>query len=145
MTAVTTSTELGWQLSLAPAVRMTLHGFQAEFGGLPATVWRVPGTVTLLASGPLRLTVAAPWSAVAAAGPGPDGIIEMVLMERPGEHERVPAAAAAAGYGPVWAGRFARSFRKESLRRFRRTNSRRVSSRQFRLRLALAPAWWRPR
>jgi len=105
VTAVTTSTELGWQLSLAPAVRMTLHGFQAEFGGLPATVWRVPGTVTLLASGPLRLTVAAPWSAVAAAGPGPDGIIEMVLMERPGEHERVPAAAAAAGYGPVWAGR----------------------------------------
>jgi hypothetical protein len=96
--------ELDWQLGLAPAIRMALHGYQAEFGGLPATVWRVPGTVTLLASGPLRLTVAAPWSAVAAAGRTEDGVIELVLMERPGEHERVPAAAAAAGHGPAWAG-----------------------------------------
>ena len=98
------TTELDWALSLAPAIRMALHGYGAEFGGLPATVWRVPGTVTLLASGPLRLTVAAPWSAVAVAGPSEDGVIELVLMERPGEHERVPAAAAAAGCGPAWAG-----------------------------------------
>jgi galactokinase len=98
------TSELDWQLGLAPAVRMALHGYQAEFGGLPGSVWRVPGTVTLLASGPLRLTVAAPWSAVAAAGRTEDGVIELVLMERPGEHERVPAAAAAAGHGPAWAG-----------------------------------------
>jgi hypothetical protein len=102
---MTTTTDPDWQLSLAPTVRMALQGYQAEFGGLPATLWRVPGTVTLLASGPLRLTVATPWSAVAAAGPGQAGIIEMVLMERSGEHERVPAGAAAAGYGPAWAGR----------------------------------------
>jgi galactokinase len=64
----------------------------------------VPGTVTLLASGPQRLTVAAAWSAVAAAGPGENGFVELALMERPGERDRMSAAAAAAGFGPAWAG-----------------------------------------
>jgi galactokinase len=90
--------ELDWQVGLAPEIRMALHGFQAEFGRPPATLWRVPGTVTLLANGQMRLTVATPWAAVAAAGPGEDGVVEVARMERPGERERLPAAAAA-GYG----------------------------------------------
>jgi galactokinase len=95
----------GWQLGLAPEVRMALYGYQAEYGSPPATVWRVPGTVTLLAGGSLRLTVATPWAAVAAAGPPPDGdgLIELARMERPGERERVAVATAADGHGPAWA------------------------------------------
>jgi hypothetical protein len=89
--------ELDWQVGLAPEIRMALYGYQAEFGGPPATLWRVPGTVTLLASGPLRLTVATPWGAVAAAGPGADGGLELARMERPGERERVPAAGPGSG------------------------------------------------
>ncbi len=89
--------ELDWQVGLAPEIRMALHGYRAEFGCPPATLWRVPGTVTLLANGQMRLTVATPWAAVAAAGPGEDGVLEVARMERPGERERRPAAAA--GYG----------------------------------------------
>jgi galactokinase len=89
--------ELDWQLGLAPEIRLALHGYQAEFGRPPATLWRVPGTVTLLANGVMRLTVATPWAAVAAAGPGEDGVLELARMERPGEREHLPAAAA--GYG----------------------------------------------
>lgn len=95
--------ELDWQLGLAPDIRMALYGFGAEFGGEPATLWRVPGTVTLLACGPLRLTVATPWGAIGAARRGEDGLLELARMEQPGQRERVRAADAAAGSGPDWA------------------------------------------
>jgi galactokinase len=67
-------------------------------------LWQVPGTVTLLADGPLRLTVAAPWGAIAAARARHDDIIELARMEQPGEKARLTVADAAAGAGPAWAG-----------------------------------------
>jgi hypothetical protein len=96
--------DTAWQIGLAPELRMAFSGYHDEFGCPPAAVWRVPGIVTLLASGPTRLTVAAPWGAIAAAGPGQDGVLELIRMERPGERDRVPIADAAAGRGPAWAG-----------------------------------------
>jgi galactokinase len=102
MTAVTE--ELDWQLGLAPEVRMALYGYQGEFGALPATMWRVPGTVTLLARGPHRLTVTAPGGAIAAAGPGEDGVLELIRTERPSERERVTAADRAPSWATGWPG-----------------------------------------
>jgi galactokinase len=102
MTAVTE--ELDWQLGLAPEVRMALYGYQGEFGELPATLWRVPGTVTLLASGPDRLTVTAPGGAIAAAGPGEDGVLELVRTERPSERERVTATGPVPSWATGWLG-----------------------------------------
>jgi galactokinase len=100
--------DMAWQIGLAPELRLTFAGYYEEFGCPPAAVWRVPGIVTLLASGPARLTVAVPWGAIAAAGPGEDGVLELIRMERPGERDRVPIADAdtdtAAVRGPAWMG-----------------------------------------
>jgi galactokinase len=99
-----TAVPLAGQLGLAPGLRLALYGYQARFGRLPDSVWRVPGTITLLASGPVRLTVATPWEAIAATGPGEDGVFELIRLERPGERDRVLVADAAAGRGPAWTG-----------------------------------------
>jgi galactokinase len=78
--------------------------YLAEFGHPPATVWQVPGTVTLLASGPLALTVAVPWGTIAAAGPRDDDVIELVKLEHPGARGHLTVSEAASGAGPPWAG-----------------------------------------
>jgi galactokinase len=99
-----TAVNLAGQLGLAAELRMALHGYQAGFGCLPDSVWRVPGTITLLASGTMRLTVATPWEAIVATGPGEDGVFELIRLERPGERDRVLVADAQAGRGPAWTG-----------------------------------------
>jgi galactokinase len=96
--------DLAGRLDLTPGVRMTSYAYSEVFGCAPTVVWQVPGTVTLLASGPLRLTVAARWGAIAAAGPRPDDVIELLRMEAPGERAGLTIAEAAAGAGPSWAG-----------------------------------------
>lgn len=83
--------DLTLRLGLGPGMRLLLWGFKTDFGARPTEIWQVPGTVPLLASGALRLTVPAPWGALAAAGPADDGVIELVRQERPGERERMPA------------------------------------------------------
>lgn len=98
--------DLADQLDLAPELRMACYSFREEFGSPPTVVWRVPGTVTLLASGPdLRLSVATPWGAIAVAVPRDDSALELVLMERPGTREQLTVASAASGESPSWAGR----------------------------------------
>jgi galactokinase len=92
------------RLDLAPELRLVSYTYREEFGRPPAGVWHAPGTVTLLADGPLRLTVAARWGAIVAAGPRPDGVIEAIRMNRPDERVRLTAEEAAAGAGPSWAG-----------------------------------------
>jgi len=91
------------RLDLAPELRLVSYAYREEFGQAPAGVWQAPGTVTLLADGELRLTVATQWGAIAAAGPRPDGIVEPVRMSWPGERVRLTVAQAAAGAGPAWA------------------------------------------
>lgn len=83
------TTDLAEQLDLAPEVRLIAHAFRGEFGYPPHVLWRVPGTVTLLAG----LTVATPWGAIAAAALRPDGDVEVVRLERPGQRERRPPGA----------------------------------------------------
>ena len=61
--------DLAEHLVLAPDLRLTSYAYREMVGHPPAVVWKAPGTVTLLADGPLRLTVAAQWGAIAAAGP----------------------------------------------------------------------------
>ena len=67
--------------------------------------------MTLLADGPLELTVATPWGAIAAAGPWDDDVIELSRMQRPGERERLTVRDAIAGHGPAWTGTGLRSAR----------------------------------
>jgi galactokinase len=92
------------RLSLPPGLRVATSAYATVFGRPPATVWQVPGTVTLLADGPLRLTVATPWGTIAAAGPRDDDIIDLVRVEHPGARQRLTASEAASGAGPDWAG-----------------------------------------
>jgi galactokinase len=99
------------RLDLAPELRMASYAFREEFGRPAATIGRVLGRVTLLADGPLRLTVATPWGAIAAAGPASDDVIEITRMQRPGERERLTVGDAIAGLGPRWAGTGLRSAR----------------------------------
>jgi galactokinase len=66
-------------------------------------IGRVAGRVTLLASGPLQLSVATPWGVIAAAGRRDDDLIEITRMQRPGERERLTVREATAGRGPRWA------------------------------------------
>lgn len=103
---------LAERLTLAPELRMASYAYREEFGLPAATIGRVPGQVTLLADGPLQLTVATPWGAITAAGPRADDVIELTRMQRPGERERLTVRDAAAGLGPRWTGNgltFARS------------------------------------
>jgi galactokinase len=112
------------QLDLAPELRIACYSFGEEFGYPPTVVWRVPGAVTLLASSTFetsasgilasgtsasgtgaRLTVEAPWGVIAVAAPRDDDILELAVMERPGERTRTTVADAVAGRGPSWAGR----------------------------------------
>jgi galactokinase len=99
------------RFDLAPELRMASYAYREEFGQPPAMIGRVPGRVTLLASGPLQLTVAAPWGVIAAAGPRDDDIIELARMQRPGERETLTVADATAGACPWWAGAGLRSAR----------------------------------
>jgi hypothetical protein len=94
--------DLARRLDLAPEVRVVSATYREEFDGPPAVVWQVPGTVTLLADGPLQLTVSAPWGAIAAAGPRGGDFIELARMERPGEKVRLPGPDAGAGARPAW-------------------------------------------
>ena len=97
------SADLAEEVALAPELRMAAARYTEEFAAPAAELWRVPGLLTLLANGPRRLTVAAPWGALAAAGPNEDGLLDLARLERPGERDRVTLADAAAGYGPSWA------------------------------------------
>jgi galactokinase len=83
---------------------MASYAYREEFGQPAAMIGRAPGQVTLLADGPLRLTVATPWGAIAAAEPRDDDVIELIRMQRPGERERLTVRDAAAGLGPRWTG-----------------------------------------
>ncbi|HEX6524783.1 MAG TPA: hypothetical protein VF070_32985 [Streptosporangiaceae bacterium] len=103
--------DLAGRLDLTPDVRMTSYTYSEVFGSVPAVVWQVPGVITLLANGPARLTVAARWGAIAAAGPRTDDVLELLRMEAPGERARLTVADAAAGGGPSWAGAGPRSAR----------------------------------
>jgi galactokinase len=103
--------DLAGRLDLAPQLRMASFAYREVFGRPPAVVWQVPGPVTLLASGPLRLTVAARWGAVAAAAPRPDDVVELIRVDRPAEPARLTVAQATAGGGPSWAGSGLRSAR----------------------------------
>jgi galactokinase len=100
------------RLDMPPGLRVAANGYLAEFGGPPSTVWQVPGTLTLLSDGPLRLAVATPWTTIAAARPRPDDVIELAKMERPGERARLTVSEAVAGSGPEWAGTGLRSARQ---------------------------------
>jgi galactokinase len=97
--------DLADRLDLAPELRMACYSFREEFGHPPTVVWRVPGTVTLLADRGTQLTVSTPWGAIAVAVPRDDDALELVLMERPGERFELTATGAIAGEGPSWAGR----------------------------------------
>jgi hypothetical protein len=97
------------RLDLAPELRLASYTYEEIFGCPPAVVWHVPGTLALLASGPLRLTVAARWGAIVAAGPQPGDVLDLVRSNRPGERVRLTVAQAAAGGGPPWAGAGLRS------------------------------------
>jgi galactokinase len=99
---LTMAVDLAERLDLAPELRMASSAYREEFDGPPALVWQVPGTVTLLADGPLQLTVTAPWGAIGAAGPGRGDIIELARMEQPGEKVRLPGTDA--GASRAWAG-----------------------------------------
>jgi galactokinase len=99
------------RLDLAWELRLVSYAYREEFGSPPAGIWHAPGSVTLLADGPLRLTVATRWGAIAAAGPRPDGVIELIRMNRPDERLRLTVREAAAGAGPAWAGAGLRSAR----------------------------------
>ncbi|MCL2585569.1 MAG: hypothetical protein FWE35_24285, partial [Streptosporangiales bacterium] len=95
--------DLADRLDLAPELRMACYSFREEFGNPPTVVWRVPGTVTLLADGTgARMTVATPWGAIAVAVPRSDGVIELVQMERPGQRSEVRAGSA--DDVPAWVG-----------------------------------------
>jgi len=96
-------TNLADRLDLAWELRLMLHGYHEEFGRAPAGIWHAPGSVTLLANGQARLTVATPWGAIVAAGPRPGGVVELARMNRPGERVRLTAGEAAADAGPSWA------------------------------------------
>jgi galactokinase len=97
-------TDLADRLGAAPELRLASYTYRELFGHPPAGVWHAPGTVTLLADGPLRLTVAARWGAIVAAAPRGDGVIEAIRMNRPDERVLLTLAEAAAGAGPSWAG-----------------------------------------
>jgi hypothetical protein len=103
--------DLADRLDGAPELRLASYTYREVFGQPPARVWRVPGTIALLADGPRRLTVTARWGAIAAAGPRPDGIIEPMRMNRPDERLRLTVEEAAAGAGPAWAADGLRSAR----------------------------------
>ena len=97
-------TDLADHPGAAPELRLVAYTYRELFGHPPQGVWHAPGTVTLLADGPLRLTVAARWGAAVAAGPRGDGLIEAIRMNRPDERVTLTLAEAAAGAGPSWAG-----------------------------------------
>jgi galactokinase len=97
-------TDLADHPGAAPELRLVAYTYRELFGHPPHGVWHAPGTVTLLADGPLRLTVAARWGAAVAAGPRGDGLIEAIRMSRPDERVTLTLAEAAAGAGPSWAG-----------------------------------------
>jgi galactokinase len=103
--------DLAERLAAAPELRLASYTYGELFGHPPAGVWRAPGTVTLLADGPLRLTVAARWGAIVAATPRDDGRIEAIRMNRPDERVRLTLAEAGAGAGPSWAGAALRAAR----------------------------------
>lgn len=98
--------DLADRLDLAPELRMACYSFREEFGNPPTVVWRVPGTVTLLADGTgARMTVATPWGAIAVAVPRDDDTLELLQMERPGERDTLTTAGARSGHSPSWTGR----------------------------------------
>jgi galactokinase len=105
------TTDLTERLDLPPGLRVAWHAYLAYFGEPPATVWQVPGTVSLLADGPLRLTVATPWTAIVAAGSRPGALIELIKMEYPDQRQSLTVPEAVAGAGPPWAGAGLRSAR----------------------------------
>lgn len=97
--------DLADRLDLAPELRMACYSFNEEFGQQPTVVWRVPGTISLLASRPgPRLTVATPWGAIAVAVPRDDHALELIQMERPGDRAQLTLADVAAGESPSWLG-----------------------------------------
>jgi galactokinase len=97
-------TDLADHPGAAPELRLVAYTYRELFGYAPHGVWHAPGTVTLLADGPLRLTVAARWGAAVAAGPRGDSLIEAIRMSRPDERVTLTLAEAADGAGPSWAG-----------------------------------------
>jgi hypothetical protein len=99
------------RLDLAPELRMLSYTFREEFGEPAVTIGRVAGQLTLLASGPTRLTVATPWGVIGAAAPRDDGVIELTRMDRLGKRERLTVCDAIAGLGPRWTGTGLRSAR----------------------------------
>jgi hypothetical protein len=103
--------DLADRLDGAPELRLVAYTYREAFGHPAAAVWRVPGTVVLLADGPRRLTIGARWGALIAAGPRQDGIIEPMRMSRPDQQVRLTVAEAMAGAGPSWAAEGLRSAR----------------------------------
>jgi galactokinase len=95
--------DLSERVDLTLELRVACSVYREEFDRSAVVAWQVPGMVTLLADGPLRLTVAVPWGAIAVAGP-PQDVIELTRMEEPGKRVRLTVAEAAAGGGPSWAG-----------------------------------------
>jgi galactokinase len=104
--------DLADRLGLAPELRLVAYAYREIFGRSPLGVWHVPGTVTLLADGELRLTVAARWGAIVAAEPRCDSVVEPIRMNRPDERVRLTVEEAAAGAGPSWARAGLRSARE---------------------------------
>jgi galactokinase len=103
--------DLAERLDGAPELRLASYTYREVFGHPAAGVWRVPGTVTLLADGRRRLSVAVRWGAIIAAALRDDDIIEPLRMSRPDEQTRVTVAKATAGAGPAWAAEGLRSAR----------------------------------
>jgi len=96
---------------LLPDLRLESYTFEQMFGRAPAVFWNVPGTVTLLAGGRQRLTVASRWGAKVAAEPRSDGLIEPVSLNVPGEPVLLTVEEAAGGGGPAFAAEGLRSAR----------------------------------
>ncbi|WP_026416817.1 hypothetical protein [Actinomadura oligospora] len=99
-TATPTATSKDALVGLAddPEIRITAHMYERVFGVPPATLRRAPGGLTLLggpspvprrdAPPPARtaadpaLAVALAWGAIVAAGPNPDGGVDLYSMNR---------------------------------------------------------------
>lgn len=96
-------TELADRLDLAWELRLMSYTYREAFGHPPSGIWRASGTVTLLADEHVRLTVAARWGAIVAAGSRADGVVESMRMSRPDQRVRLTVEEAAAGAGPSWA------------------------------------------
>ncbi|MEV5571928.1 galactokinase family protein [Spirillospora sp. NPDC052269] len=94
---------LAGRLDLAPEVRLVPAAFHETYGYGAKGVWRAPGSVTLLSDHGASLSMAARWGTIVAASPREDDTIELALMNRPADRERIDLGALRPGATEPWA------------------------------------------